>query len=60
MKKGYENREMRTEREEEIAPAPFEDEMMFFFPKNNPPVSIKAKTIEEAEEQLAARNKKEV
>lgn len=33
--------------------------MEFFFPKENPPVTITARSREEAERKLAARNKKE-
>lgn len=33
---------------------------MFFFPKANPPVAIQARSIEEAEEILAANTKENV
>lgn len=52
MKKGYSNRQMRTEEDELIE---------FSFPKHNPPVTVKARTREEAEAQLIALdNQKEV
>lgn len=46
--KVYKNRQMETERPD--------TERLYFFPKNNPPVSIKARSQEEAEEQLAGIN----
>jgi len=44
MQKGYKNRA--------VSPEP--DEQEYFFPKHTPPVTIKAKSREEAEEKLAA------
>lgn len=41
MMKDYQTKDMAQEEEQE-----------FFFPKHNPPVTIKAKTREEAEEKL--------
>jgi peroxiredoxin len=52
MKKPYSNRQMVTD------DANRDDVVAFFFPKENPPVTINAHTLEEAEEKLAALNKK--
>jgi hypothetical protein len=35
------------------------EEQDFFFPKANPPVTIRAKTLQEAQAKLEALNKKE-
>ena len=51
MNKAYQNRQMTTETAAR--------DRVYFFPKNNPPVSIRARSAEEAERQLAALNKKE-
>lgn len=45
MKNDYKNRA--------ISPEPDTKEQEFFFPKHNPPVTIKAKNREEAEKKLA-------
>lgn len=51
MKKNYKNRAMSTA-------VGWEALKEYFFPKANPPVTIKARSIEEAEEKLKALNNK--
>ena len=49
MKKAYSNKEMRTD--------VLEEREVFFFPKNVPPVSVRAVSREEADAKLAVINK---
>jgi hypothetical protein len=53
MPKIYKDRAMEIKKED------FGDDELsiFFFPKNNPPVAVRAKTIEKAEAILAANTK---
>lgn len=52
--KGYRNRQAKPEEKGERV------KQTYFFPKHNPPVSIQAESLEEAEKQLAELdNKKE-
>lgn len=53
MQKNYKNKEMKGDNEK------VKDKKAFFFPKANPPVTIEAETIEEAQEKLQViQNKK--
>lgn len=45
--KGYRNRQAKPEEKSELV------KQTYFFPKHNPPVSIQAESLEEAEKQLA-------
>lgn len=51
MQKDYKNKELKGEQIKN-------KEQSFFFPKANPPVTIEAESIEEAEEKLQAITKK--
>lgn len=52
MPKSYKDRSMKVEETDSLTE--------YFFPKANPPVTIRAISLEEAEEKLKALNKKEV
>ena len=52
MRKGYNNRALTTDTEPK--------KQVFFFPKNSPPVSVEAETIEEAEAKLEEINNKNI
>jgi hypothetical protein len=53
MQKNYKNKELKADNEK------VKDKQNFFFPKANPPITIEAETIEEAQEKLQViQNKK--
>lgn len=51
MQKDYKNKQMKSDE--------VKNKRAFFFPKANPPITIEAETIEEAEKQLQIIQKKD-